>query len=89
LIPKLHAHKITSSPNDLAMANIVEIIEREFKVQRQDIEVLQLNSCAAVRQVADVASKDAAPLVKEQQGILRDRCSGDGSSFDHKNLNRR
>jgi hypothetical protein len=67
----------------LAAANIVKIIEREFKVQGQEVEILQLNSGAAIRYVADVASKDAAPLVEEQQRILRDCRSGDGSSFDH------
>jgi hypothetical protein len=84
LVLKLHAYKITSSPDDLAAANIVKIVECEFKVQGQDIEVLQLNRCAAVRYVAHVTSKDAALLVKEQQRILRDRRSGDGSSCDHK-----
>jgi hypothetical protein len=83
IILKLHAHNITSSPNDLAAANIVKIIECEFKVQGQDVEVLQLNSCAAARDVADMASKHAALLIEKQESILRDCRSGDGSSFDH------
>jgi hypothetical protein len=45
---------------------------------------LQLYSCAAVRDVANVASKDAALLVKKQQSTFRDHRSGGGSSFDHK-----
>src|SRR6266567_4627138 len=81
LVLKSHAHKITSSPNDLAAANIVKIIECKFKIQGQDIQVAQMNSCAALRYVVDVASEHAALLVKKQQRILRDRCSGDGSSF--------
>jgi hypothetical protein len=83
LVPKSNAYQITASPNDLATANIVEIIECKFKVQGQDIEILQLNSCTAFRYVADAARKDAALLVEEQQRILRDCRSGDGSSFDH------
>jgi hypothetical protein len=65
----------------LAAANVVKIIEREFKVQGQDIEVVQLNSGAALCNVADMASKHAALLIEEQQRILRDCRSGDGSSL--------
>jgi len=83
LVLKLHTHKIASSPNDLAPANIVKIIECKFKGEGQGIEVLQLKAGAAVRYVADIASKDAAILIKKQQRVLRDRCAGDGSSFDH------
>ena len=62
---KSHANKITPSPDDRAPADIVKIVECDFKVQWQDVEILQLNSRAAIRYVANVASKDAALLVKE------------------------
>ena len=61
----------------------MKIIECKFKGKGQDVEVIQLNACAAVRYVANMASKDAALLIKEEQRVLRDRRSGDGSSFDH------
>jgi len=54
------------SPNDLASVNIVKIIECEFKVQRQEIEVLQLNSCATLRYIVDVAGKYPELFIKEQ-----------------------
>ena len=81
LVQESHPHKIASSPNDLAAANVVKIVEREFKVQGQDIEVVQLNSGAALCNVAYMATKHAALLVEEQQRILRDCRSGDGSSL--------
>jgi hypothetical protein len=70
LILKLHAHKITSSPNDLAAANVMKIIECQFEVHWQDIEVLQSNSRAATRYIADVARKYAALFIEKQQCTL-------------------
>jgi hypothetical protein len=67
LIQKSDAHEITSSPDDLARTNVVEIIERKFEVQGQDIEVLQFNSRAARCYIADAAGKNATLLVKEQE----------------------
>ena len=66
-IQKFHTHKIASPPNDLAAVDIVEIIECKFEIQGQDKEVLQLNSCAALRYIPDVASKHAALFIEKQQ----------------------
>jgi len=46
--------------------NIMEIIECEFKVEGQEIEVLQLNSRATLRYIVDMAGKYSALFVKEQ-----------------------
>lgn len=61
-----HTYKIATPPDDLAPANIMKIIESQFKVQGQDIEVLQSNSSTAIRYVADMARKYTAPLIKKQ-----------------------
>jgi hypothetical protein len=82
----LNAHKITSSPNDLAAANVVKIIECQFEAHGQDIEVLQSNSRAAVRYIADVARKYAVLFIKKQQRTLRNRRSADRSPLNHETL---
>jgi hypothetical protein len=79
----LHTHKIASSPNDLAAMDIVEIIECKFEIQGQDIEVLQLNPCAALRYIADVASENAALLVEKKQRIPGYFRPGNCSLVDH------
>jgi hypothetical protein len=82
-ILKLHAYKIATSPDDLALADIVKHVERKLELEGQDVEVVQLNSRAAVRYIPDVASKDAALFIEKQHCILRDRRSGNSASLSH------
>jgi len=82
-ILKLHAYKIATSPDDLALADIVKLVERKLEVEGQVVEVVQLNSRAAVRYIPDVASKDAALFIEKQHCILRDPRSGDRASLGH------
>jgi hypothetical protein len=62
---KCDADKITLPPNHAALANGVKIIKRQFKVQRQDVEILQSNSRAAVCNIADLASEYAALRIEK------------------------
>jgi len=66
-ILKGHAHEIAAPPNDLAPVHIVKIIESQFKVEGKRIKVMQLNSCAALRYIPDLASKHAALFIEKQQ----------------------
>ena len=83
-IQKLYTYKIASSPNDPAATNIVETIECKFEILWQDIEALQLNSCAALRNIVDIASENAALLIEKEQSVPVDFRPGNCSLFDHK-----
>jgi hypothetical protein len=74
-IVKCYSGKIALPPNHAALPGCVKIIERQFKVQRQDVTVLQPNSCASVRNIVNCASEYAAPRVEVEQRALRDRRS--------------
>jgi hypothetical protein len=82
-IQKCYSNKIALPPNHAAFAGRVKIVERQFKVQRQDITVLQPNSCASVRNIVNCASEYAAPRLEVEQRALRDRRSTNKSPFDH------
>jgi hypothetical protein len=74
-IQKCHSDKIALPPNHAALTGCVKIIERQLKVQRQDVTVLQPNSCASVRNIVNRASEYAAPRVEIEQRALRDHRS--------------
>jgi hypothetical protein len=61
----------------------MKIIERQFKVDRQDVTVLQPNSCSSVRDIVNYASEYTAPRVEVEQRALRNRRSTNKSPLDH------
>jgi len=74
-ILKCYSNKIALPPNHTALTGCMKIVERQFKVQRQDVTVLQPNSCASVRNIVNCASEYAALRVEVEQRALRDRRS--------------
>jgi hypothetical protein len=78
------ADSIVLPPDHAAPANGVKIIECQFKVRRQDVNVSQLYSRAAIGDIPNHTSEDAARRIEKYQRALRDRRSADGSSFNHR-----
>jgi len=78
------ADNIALPPDHAAPANGTKVIECQFKVRRQDVDVSQLYSRAAIGDIPNQASEDAARRIEKYQRALRDRRSADGSSFNHR-----
>jgi hypothetical protein len=56
---KCNANKVAVAPNQLAAPRRVEIIERNVEFGRHDLDAVQPNSCALVRDISDAAGLDA------------------------------
>ena len=67
---KRNADETALPPDRAASANVVKIIEGQFEIQGQQIEVVEFNSGPAVRDVVDPAGEDTALSVKEQQCVF-------------------
>ena len=70
---KRNADEIALPPDHAALANGVKLVEAQFEIQRQQIEVVEFNSGAGIRDVLNAAGEDTALRVKEQQRAFRDR----------------
>ena len=70
---KCNADEIALPPDHTAFANGVELVKAQFEIQRQQIEGVQFNAGAGIRNVLNAAREDPALLVKEQQRVFRDR----------------
>ena len=71
---KCNADEIALPPDHAAFANGVELVKAQFEIQWQQIEGVQFNAGAGIRDVLNAAREDPALLVKEQQRVFRDRC---------------
>jgi hypothetical protein len=69
-IQKCYSNKIALPPNHAALTGSVKIVERQFKVDRQDVTVLQPNSGTSVRNIVNCASEYAAPRVEIEQRLF-------------------
>jgi len=81
-VQKRNADEIALPPDHAAFANGVKIVERQFKIQRQQVEVMKFNSGPGIRDVVNLAGEDTSLRVKEQQGAFRDRGPRNRSAFD-------
>jgi hypothetical protein len=79
---KRNADEIALPPDHAALANGVKIVEAQFEIQRQHIEVVEFNSGPGVRDVLNAAGEDTALRVKEQQRVFRDRRPRHISAFE-------
>jgi len=64
---KSNADEIALPPNHAAFANGVKIVEGQFEVHRQQVQVVEFNSGAAVGDIVYTAGEDTSLGVKEQQ----------------------
>jgi hypothetical protein len=79
---KRNADEIALPPDHAALANGVKIVEAQFEIQRQQIEGVEFDSGAGIRDVLNAAREDPALLVKEQQRVFRDRRPRYRSAFE-------
>jgi hypothetical protein len=64
---KCHANKVVVAPNQPAPTRRVEIIKRNVEFGRHDLDAVQPNSCASVRDISDAAGLDALSARKIHQ----------------------
>jgi len=70
---KCNADKIALPPDHAALADGMKLVKAQFEIQRQQIEGVQFNAGAGIRDVLNAAREDPALLVKEQQRVFRNR----------------
>ncbi|WP_157088524.1 hypothetical protein [Bradyrhizobium jicamae] len=79
---KSNADEIALPPDHAAFANGVKIVEGQFEIQRQQIEVVEFNAGPGIRYVLNAAGENAALRIEEQQRVFRNHRPCDGSAFD-------
>jgi hypothetical protein len=78
---KRNADEIALPPDHAALANGVKIVEAQFEIQRQYIEVMKFNSGSGIGDVLNTAGEDTALRIEEQQRVFRDRRPRHVSAF--------
>ncbi|WP_141686628.1 hypothetical protein [Bradyrhizobium sp. LMTR 3] len=79
---KRNTDEIALPPDHAAFPNVVKIIEGQFEIQGQQVEVVEFNSSPAIRDILNAAGEDTALGVKEQQRAFRNRRPCDRSAFE-------
>jgi hypothetical protein len=64
---KRNTDEIALPPDHAALANGVKIVEAQFEIQRQQIEIVEFNASPGIRHILNAAGEDTALGVKEQQ----------------------
>ncbi|MEH2534096.1 hypothetical protein V1277_006609 [Bradyrhizobium sp. AZCC 1588] len=64
---KRNTDEIALPPDHAAFANVVKIIEGQFEIQGQQVEVVEFNSSPGIRDILNAAGEYTALSVKEQQ----------------------
>nr|WP_156795704.1 hypothetical protein [Bradyrhizobium icense] len=79
---KRNADEIALPPDHAAFANVVKIVEGQFEIQGQQIEVVKFNSSPGIRDILNAAGENTALRVKEQQRVFRNRRPCDRPAFE-------
>jgi hypothetical protein len=79
---KRNTDEIALPPDHAALPNVVKIIEAQFEIQGQQVEVVEFNSSPGIRDILNAAGEDTAPSVKEQQRAFRNRRPCDRSAVE-------
>lgn len=79
---KCNANKVAVAPNQSAATRRVEIIERDVEFARHDLDAVQPNSCALVRDISDAAGLDALSACKIHEHAAIDYRSADSAPLN-------
>ncbi|WP_156908469.1 hypothetical protein [Bradyrhizobium murdochi] len=79
---KRNTDEIALPPDHAAFPNVVKIIEGQFEIQGQQVEVVEFNSSPGIRDILNAAGEDTALSVKEQQCAFRNRRPCDRSAVE-------
>jgi hypothetical protein len=79
---KRNTDEIALPPDHAAFADVVKVIEGQFEIQGQQVEVVEFNSSPGIRDILNAAGEDTAPSVKEQQRAFRNRRPCDRSAVE-------
>jgi hypothetical protein len=70
------------APNQSATAHRVEIVERNTKFERYDVETVQPKACTLVGDIEDATGVDHVLTEEVHQHVAIDRCADDGAALD-------
>lgn len=76
------ADKIALPPDHATFAHGVKFVERQFEIQRQQIEAVEFDPGTGIGDVLNAAREDAALCVEEQQRVFRNCRPRDRSAFE-------
>jgi hypothetical protein len=76
------ADKIAITPDHATTAHRTEIIERDTKFERHDVQTVQSKADAPIGDIADTTAVDALLAGEVRQYIAIDRCMADHASLD-------
>lgn len=79
---KCNADKIALPPDHAAFANVVKIVEGQFEIQGQQVNVVEFNSSPGIRDILNAAGEHTAVSVKEQQRAFRNHRPCDRSAVE-------
>jgi hypothetical protein len=79
---KRNTDEIALPPDHAAFADVVKVIEGQFEIQGQQVEVVEFNSSPGIRDILNAAGEDPALRIKEQQRVFRNRRPCDRSAFE-------
>jgi hypothetical protein len=79
---ELHADEIAVSPDQPAPAHRAEIVERNVKIGRYDVQTIQFKAGTLVGDVADTTYVLGLLASEEHQHVAIDPRAADGASLD-------
>jgi hypothetical protein len=77
-----NAEKVAVPPNQSALANRPEVVKRQCKLKRHELEVWTANACASICDVTDNARMYTRFLTEKNQRAFIDFRPADRSAFE-------